>query len=140
MDDVTKSSLITQGVTAGFFSQYIHAIYMEVLPWLIPAIPLILLVCKYGRMNAKAKKEEVTWCKTVKMAINKVFNYICWIMIACTLSIAFDCTAIAYCIMAIVYGSQGYKVSERQALIVFLKIILQKFTNTDVEAEKIIEE
>ena len=152
MDDVTKSSLITQGVTAGFFSQYIHAMYVEVLPWLIPAIPLILLVCKYGRQNAKAKKEEVTWCKTIKMAINKVFNYICWIMIACTLSIAFDCTAIAYCIMAIVYGlelmkcvlryvqSQGYKVSERQALIVFLKIILQKFTNTDVEAEKIIEE
>ena len=68
MDDITKSSLITQGVTAGFFSQYIHAMYIEVLPWLIPALPLILLVCKYGRQNALAKGEEVTWIKTIKMA------------------------------------------------------------------------
>lgn len=152
MDEATKSSLITQGVTAGFFSQYIHETYIAVLPWLIPAIPLILLVCKYGRMNAKAKREEVTWCKTIKMAVNKIFNYICWIMIACTLSIAFNCPAIAYAIMAVVYGlelmkcilryvqSHGYKVSERQALVVFLKIILQKFTSTDVDTDQIIKE
>lgn len=151
MDDITKSSLITQGVTAGFFSQYIHAMYIEVLPWLIPALPLILLVCKYGRQNALAKGEEVTWIKTIKMAINKIFNYLCWIMIACTLSIAFDSNLIAYSIMAVVYGlelmkcilrfvqSHGYKVSERQALVVFLKILIQKFANADVETEKIIE-
>ena len=152
MDEATKSSLITQGVTAGFFSQYIHETYIAVLPWLIPAIPLILLVCKYGRLNAKAKREEVTWCKTIKMAVNKIFNYICWIMIACTLSIAFDCSAIAYAIMAVVYGlelmkcilryvqSHGYKVSERQALVVFLKIILQKFTSMEVDTDQIIKE
>ena len=152
MDEATKSSLITQGVTAGFFTQYIHATYVAVLPWLIPAIPLIILVCKYGRLNARVKHEEVTWCKTVKMAINKIFNYICWIMIACTLSIAFQCDYIAYFIMAVVYGlelmkcilryvqSQGYKVSERQALAVFLKIIIQKFTSTEKKKKKIIEE
>ena len=81
MDEATKASLITQGVTAGIFSQYIQATYVAVLPWLIPAIPLILLVCKYGRINARRQKEEVTWCKTIKMAINRVFNYICWIMV-----------------------------------------------------------
>ena len=145
MDEATKSSLITQGVTAGIFSQYIQATYAAVLPWLIPAIPLILLVCKYGRINARRQKEEVTWCKTIKMAINRVFNYICWIMISCTLSVAFNCPTIAYVIMAIIYGlellkcilryvqSQGYKVSEKQALALFLKIIIQKLTNTEVE-------
>ena len=93
----------------------------------------------------------MTWIKTIKMAINKIFNYLCWIMIACTLSIAFDSNLIAYSIMAVVYGlelmkcilrfvqSHGYKVSERQALVVFLKIVLQKFGNADVETEKIIE-
>jgi hypothetical protein len=29
--------------------------------------------------------------------------------------------------------SQGYKVSEKQALALFLKIIIQKLTNTEVE-------
>jgi hypothetical protein len=52
--------------------------------------------------------------------------------------------------MAIIYGlellkcilryvqSQGYKVSEKQALALFLKIIIQKLTNTEVETEQII--
>lgn len=150
MDEANRSSLLTQGVTAGFFTQYLHATYIAVLPWLIPCVPLIFLVCKYGRINAVVKGEEVTWCKTIKMAINKVINYVCWIMISCTLSIAFDCKAITYCIMALVYGielmkcilryvqSQGYNVSERQALILFLKIILQKITNSEVNTEELI--
>lgn len=150
MDEANRSSLLTQGVTAGFFTQYLHATYIAVLPWLIPCVPLIILVCKYGRINANAKGEEVTWCKTIKMAINKVINYVCWIMISCTLSIAFDCKSITYVIMALVYGielmkcilryvqSQGYNVSERQALILFLKIILQKITNSEVNTEELI--
>lgn len=150
MDEANRSSLLTQGVTAGFFTQYLHATYIAVLPWLIPCVPLIILVCKYGRINANTKGEEVTWCKTIKMAINKVINYVCWIMISCTLSIAFDCKSITYVIMALVYGielmkcilryvqSQGYNVSERQALIVFLKIILQKITNSEVNTEELI--
>lgn len=145
LDEANRSSLITQGVTTGFLSAYLHQTYIAVLPWLIPCIPLMLLVSKFGRENARLKGEEVTWGKTLKMAINKIFNYICWIMIACTLSIAFSSDAITIVIMAIVYGlevmkvilryvqSQGYEVNERQALGVFLKIIIKKFTGEDVD-------
>lgn len=150
MDEVNRNSLLTQGVTTGFLSQYLYQTYVTVLPWLIPCIPLIIIVCKYGRLNAKAKGEEVTWLKTIKMAINKTFNYICWIMIACTLSIAFDCTAITILIMAIVYGlevlkcilrfvqSHGHNVSERQAVAIFLQIIIGRITGNEFSAESII--
>lgn len=153
MDEINRTSLLTQGVTTGFLAQYLYHTYIAVLPWLIPCIPLIILVCKYGRANAETKGEEVTWCKTIKMAVNKMFNYICWIMIACTLSIAFDCQSITLLIMAVVYGlevmkcilrfvqSQGYDVNERQALGIFLQLVVKKVTgetiNNNINEENI---
>lgn len=144
MEEASKDSLITQGITTGFLSQYLYQTYVAVLPWLLPCIPLIILVCKYGRAKAKLNGEEVTWGKTIKMAINKVFNYICWIMIACTLSLAFQKNSITFVIMAIVYGlevlklilryvqSHGYEVNEKQALVIFIKLILARYTNVDL--------
>lgn len=140
MEEASKDSLLTQGITTGFLSQYLYQTYVAVLPWLFPCIPLIVLVCKYGRAKAKLNGEEVTWGKTIKMAINKVFNYICWIMIACTLSLAFQKNSITFVIMAIVYGlevlklilryvqSIGYEVDERTALAIFLKLMLSRVT------------
>lgn len=144
MDEVNRDSILTQGLTTGFLSQYLYQTYVAVLPWLLPCFPLIILVCKFGRANARIKGEEVTWGKTIKMAINKIFNYICWIMIACTLSMAFQISAITFIIMAVVYGlevlklilryvqSQGYQVDEKQAIVIFFRLIISKYIGVDI--------
>lgn len=104
INDNNNANLAVQGTTAAFVSGYMYDQYIAMFPWFMAAIPLILLDLRLGRQRARIKGEDVTIRKSIKMTIDKSFSYICWIMLATTLSSVFDADAIKYSIMGIIYG------------------------------------
>lgn len=104
IEENNNVNMAVQGTSVAVMSNYFYHAYVDMLPWLLPAVPLILLDLKLGRAKAAKKGESVTFNKSVKMTIDKSFSYICWCMLSVTLSIAFDAPFIKYAIMAIVYG------------------------------------
>ena len=95
-----------QGGTASYFAAYLNQAYMEMMPWMIAAIPLIIGDMYFGILRIRSKKQQFFMTKAVSMTINKAFSYLCWILIATSLSIAFEQKAIKFVIMAIVYGNE----------------------------------
>lgn len=104
INDNNNANLAVQGTTAAFVSGYMYDQYIAMFPWFVAAIPLILLDLRLGRQRARKNGESVTIRKSVKMTIDKSFSYICWIMLATTLSSVFDTDSIKYSIMGIIYG------------------------------------
>ena len=107
------TSLVSQGAAitvVSTFSSHMGNILMQMLPFCYVAIPLIILDLYYGRKKAQYKYENkltnipCTLQKSIKMTIQKIFNYISWIFLSTSLSLAFSMPFLVYVIMAIIYG------------------------------------
>lgn len=89
-----------------FISKYAGEAIMQMTPFLIATIPLILADLKFGTKAAKFRGETVRSSSVIRRTINKVVEYICWVVLAVTLDKAFsgiDHNEICYTILAIVY-------------------------------------
>lgn len=107
------SSIITQGAAATIapsVSTYFLEIVVQMLPFCYVAVPLIILDLYYGRRKAHYQYENgltnqpVTIQKSIKMTLQKVFNYISWIFLSVSLGMAFNMSSLVIIIMAIIYG------------------------------------
>lgn len=107
------TSLVSQGAAitvVSTMSGHMGNILLQMLPFCYVAIPLIILDLYYGRKKAQYKYENklsnipCTIQKSIKMTIQKVFNYISWIFLSVTLSVAFGLPSLVFVIMAIIYG------------------------------------
>lgn len=157
IDEPNTANAITQGGTAAFLSVYLNQAYMEMLPWIIAAIPLIISDLYFGikkvrfkYVDSKGKTEKPSFTKAIGMTIDKAFSYVCWILIATTLSIAFETTAIKYTIMGIVYlkeviscfrnyfNSKGYDVNEAEMFKLMWKMAVRKGEEFNDDIDKVV--
>lgn len=107
------TSLVSQGAAitvVSTFSGHMGNILMEMLPFCYVAIPLIILDLYYGRKKAQYKYENkltnipCTIQRSIKMTLQKIFNYVSWIFLSTSLSMAFGLPSLVYVIMGIIYG------------------------------------
>lgn len=107
------TSLVSQGAAVSVVSTlntHLGEILIEMLPFCYVAIPLIILDLYYGRKKAQYQYENnitnvpCTIQKSIKMTIQKIFNYISWIFLSTSLSAAFGMPSLVYIIMAVIYG------------------------------------
>lgn len=145
-----NANLAIQGTTATIMSSYAYNYYIEMLPWMAAAIPLILIDLKLGRAKAKSKGEKVTIGKSLKMTMDKVFSYLCWMLLSVTLSVAFDAPFVKYVIMACIYGlevmssmnswfiSKGLNISEAEMFRLVFKGIYHKVTGIEEDFNNVI--
>lgn len=136
--DNNTVSILTQGgvsVTAlAFFSDSI----MRMIPWLIVAVPLILLDLNFGIKAAKYRKETIRFSKAFRGTIGKTAEYLCWIILAATMSLAFSKQWIEWVILGSVivnelssivgnyFESKGMKIVWRNIINAIFKIGGQK--------------
>lgn len=111
------TSMVSQGAAvtvASTMSGQLGGILLEMLPFCYVAIPLIILDLHYGRKKAKFQFENklsnipCTLQKSVKMTLQKVFNYISWIFLSTSLSLAFGVSQLVVIIMSIIYGLEVF--------------------------------
>ena len=146
---LSTTSMFSQGAAitvASAISTQMDNLLLQMLPFCYAAIPLIIIDIYYGRRDAKYKYKNklspipCTLHNTIMMTTQKILNYISWIFLSVTLSLAFDMPSIVYVIMGIIYGlevlslldryveSKGIDIDEVGALKLILKFIWSRMT------------
>ncbi|WP_294477090.1 hypothetical protein [uncultured Bacteroides sp.] len=157
IEDSNIGNVLIQGGTTAFFSVYMTQAYLDMLPWIVAAVPLIVgdlyfgikkVRCKY--VSSKGHSEKPSFTKAIGMTIDKAFSYVCWILIATTLGLAFETSAIKYVIMGVVYlkeliscfrnyfNSKGYDVNEAEMFKLMWRLAIRKGEETTEELNKLI--
>lgn len=162
MDSSTleTTSLVSQGAAVtvvSAMSNQLGNMLVEMLPFCYVAIPLIILDLYYGRKKAQYQFENnisnipCTLQKSIKMTIQKVFNYISWIFLSTSLSLAFNMSSLVIIIMAIIYGlevmsllnkygeSKGVDIDEVGMIKLIFKFIWSRITgNFDENFDEVV--
>lgn len=95
------SIIVEGGVTAtalAFFSDSL----MKMIPWLICAVPLIALDLIWGVKAAKYRGDKIKLSKGIRRTFGKVMEYICWVVLASTLSLAMKFVWVEWVVLGIV--------------------------------------
>ena len=143
------TSIVSQGAAVtvvSTMSDHLSTMLIDMLPFCYVALPLIILDLYYGRKKAQYQYENklsdvpCTLQKSIKMTIQKVFNYISWIFLSTSLSTAFGMPSLVFIIMAIIYGlevmsllnkygeSKGVDIDEVGMLKLVFKFIWSRIT------------
>jgi len=98
----TATVVVEGGVSAtaiAFFSESMK----EMIPWLIVAVPLILLDLQWGVKAARARGEAIRFSRAFRKSFGKIAEYICWSVLAATMSLAFGHKWIEWLVLGVVY-------------------------------------
>ena len=74
----------------------------HMIPWLIAAVPLIALDLRFGIKAARCRGERIRFSTAFRRTFGKAVEYFCWIVLASTLSLAFQHVWIEWAVLGIV--------------------------------------
>lgn len=100
--DYNTASVVLQGGTAAalvFFNESIT----RMIPYLIACVPLILLDLDFGIKAARKRGERIRFSKALRKTFGKGVEYICWTLLAATMSLAFGIKWIEWVVLGIVF-------------------------------------
>lgn len=95
---------ILQMPASAILSAMFYRAIADSIVWLCVGVVLIVADLYFGIEAAHRRKEEVRLSRACRRTINKMCEYLCWVMLATTLSIGFEVDWLKYTIFAIVYG------------------------------------
>lgn len=72
-----------------YIKEYMDDAFYRMFPFMILMLPLILTDLKFGLKAAKFRGDRVTYSSAARRTLNKVVEYICWLILAVTLNQAF---------------------------------------------------
>lgn len=108
----TANEIVEGGVSAAAVAVLKQTV-LVMIPFLIPAAPLIALDCVFGvkasRIRYKKYKREddrVTFSKAFRRTVGKCFEYACWLIIASSGSVAYGKPWIQWVILGGVYFNE----------------------------------
>lgn len=129
---------------------YLESVYMEMLPWLVAAIPLLIGDLYFGVKLVLHRHERLRLTRAISMTLDKAFSYVCWVLISTTLSVAFHADIIKYVILAFIYfrevvscfrnyfNAKGYDVDERGLFKLLWRKVMKDGENLVDEASEVI--
>ena len=137
-----ESSIILQGSISATAVAFLQAAVLRMIPYAAPSLVIIALDLIYGVKAAKYRGEKVRLSTALRRTTTKVFTYVCWLILASTIALAFDKLWLEWIILGAVYVNEltsvvgnyyetkGLRVSWRGFFNVIIGIFGQK-TNTD---------
>lgn len=99
-----SGQVIAQGSVSVLLVSFYHSAFDLAFPFLLPALVLIITDLFFGVKAAKVRGEDVRLSRAVRRTIDKIVSYTCWIVLAATLSVAFDLPSLNRVILGIVIG------------------------------------
>lgn len=97
---ITASGIATASIL--FFQEAVT----HMLPWLICAVPLILLDLNFGIKAARYRKEAVRFSRAFRRTFGKVVEYFAWVCFAATASLAFEVKWVEMVVLGAVYVNE----------------------------------
>ena len=95
-------SEVTQGSVALLCIAFMRDTIVDMIPYLFVAGALILTDLVFGVRASVKKGQEVRVSRMIRRTLGKSFEYLCWIMVSSSLSVAFEAEFIEYIILGVV--------------------------------------
>jgi len=104
------SALIVEGGASAAFIAILQTAVLRMIPYAVPGLILVILDLAYGVKAAKARGEQVRASTAIRRSLTKVFLYICWLVLATTIAIAFGKAWLEWGTLALVYGNEALSI------------------------------
>ena len=101
-----EGALVVQGSVAATVTAFLQTAVLRMIPYAIPAVFLIFLDLVYGVRAARFRGEKVRISTAVRRTMTKFFSYVCWIILASTLALAFKHDWIEWVVLGLVYANE----------------------------------
>jgi hypothetical protein len=106
------SDVVEGGVSAAFVA-YLQQTVLAMIPFALPALVLVALDLDFGLRAAKHRyqkyrreQDRVTFSRAVRGTVGKVFDYVCWLVVSSSMSVAFHQDWIQWAILGLVYVNE----------------------------------
>lgn len=99
------NTIVEGGATIGVVAFFSEAM-KQTLPWLILAVPIIVLDLLYGIRAAKFRGDKVRWSTAIRRTIDKTVGYIMWCAAAVMIAQLFEVAWLDKAILGLVYGNE----------------------------------
>lgn len=146
-DSISAKEILLQGGVATTAVIFLQEAVTNMIPYLIIAVILIIVDLYFGIKAAKKRGESIRPSRALRRTVGKAVEYVCWVILSSTLSIAFGTQLIEWVVLGIVMGNEllsiitnyfeihGYKI---QGLNIF-KIVGDKagIDTSEVTMEKV---
>ena len=104
------SALIVEGGASAALVTLLQTAVLRMIPYAVPGLALVLLDLMYGIRAAKARGEAVRVSTALRRSLTKVFLYICWLILATTIALAFGKSWLEWGTLALVYANEGLSI------------------------------
>lgn len=105
-ETMTWTEAATQSAMSVTLYAYIANMLEQSFIWFVFALILVVSDLYFGIEAAKARKETIKFSRALRRTISKICEYICWIMLSITLSMAFGEEWLMKAVFGIVYGNE----------------------------------
>ena len=101
-----EGALVMQSSISATAVVFLQEAVLRMIPYSVPALFLIALDLLYGVRAAKYRGEKVRISTTIRRSVTKCFSYVCWIIIASTLALAFKKDILEWVVLGVVYFNE----------------------------------
>lgn len=102
----TTTETVVQGSTTAILTSIFYQALADSIIWLVVAAVAIVCDLFFGCEAAKHRGERVRLSRAVRRTVNKMCEYLCWVMLGITISIGFAADWLKYVIFGIIYGNE----------------------------------
>ena len=99
------NTVVEGGATIGVVAFFSEAM-KQTLPWLVLAVPIIILDLLYGIRAAKYRGEKVRWTTAIRRTVDKAVGYVMWCAAAVMIVQLFEVEWLDKAILGLVYGNE----------------------------------
>ena len=148
-----ESALIVEGTVSAALVTLLQTAVLRMIPYAIPGLMLVVIDLIVGCQTAKSRGEKVRPSTAIRRTITKIFLYLCFLILATTLAIAFEKPFLEWGTLGLVYANEflsvignyletkGLNFSVAAVYRWVLKLFANKVGNmTDDDANEIIKE
>ena len=101
-----ENALIVEGGVSATLVTLLKTAVLRMIPYAVPGLFLVLLDLLYGIRAAKHRKERVRASTAIRRTVTKIVTYLCWLILATTIAIAFDKDWLEWSMLGLVYANE----------------------------------
>lgn len=101
-----EHAFVMQGGVSTVAIAFLQQAVLRMIPYAVPSVVLIALDLVYGIKAAKFRKERVSLSTALRRTVTKTFGYVCWLILASTMALAFNQQWLEWTILGLVYTNE----------------------------------
>ena len=101
-----ENALLVEGGVSATLVTLLKTAVLRMIPYAVPGLFLVLLDLVYGIRAARKRKEKVRASTAIKRTVSKIATYLCWLILATTIAIAFGREWLEWGMLGLVYANE----------------------------------